>query len=224
MPRPSHRFRPGRLLAPLRTNSPESQNDISNGLPRPGSLVRTPRSNPELSLRSPSLPAVPAARLPKASRQPPAFPRVWTTRLRAARFLAGSTARARCGSPRLPRPRSAAPDTRVAPSPFHVSPFWHKLDSGRYIIPFGVQDRPRKESAAVTKCPECDAELDLDEDEVEEGEILSCPECDVELEVTQTHPVHLIVISEDEDEDEEDHEEDSVVKEEEDEEEEEETE
>jgi len=54
----------------------------------------------------------------------------------------------------------------------------------------------------VTKCPECDAELDLDEDEVEEGEILSCPECDVELEVTQTHPVHLIVISEDEDEDE----------------------
>ena len=55
----------------------------------------------------------------------------------------------------------------------------------------------------MTKCPECDAEIDLDEDEVEEGEILSCPECDVELEVTQTHPVHLIVISEDDEEDEE---------------------
>jgi len=54
----------------------------------------------------------------------------------------------------------------------------------------------------VTKCPECDAEIDLDEDEVEEGEILSCPECDAELEVTQTHPVHLIVLSEDEDEEE----------------------
>lgn len=54
----------------------------------------------------------------------------------------------------------------------------------------------------MTKCPECDAEIDLDEDEVEEGEILSCPECDAELEVTQTHPVHLIVLSEDEDEEE----------------------
>lgn len=53
------------------------------------------------------------------------------------------------------------------------------------------------------KCPECDAELDLDEDEVEEGEILSCPECDVELEVVQVHPVKLNVISEEEEEEEE---------------------
>jgi alpha-aminoadipate/glutamate carrier protein LysW len=59
-----------------------------------------------------------------------------------------------------------------------------------------------KETIHVTKCPECDAEIDLDEDEVEEGEILACPECDAELEVTQTHPVHLIVLSEDDDEDE----------------------
>ena len=54
----------------------------------------------------------------------------------------------------------------------------------------------------MVKCPECDAELDLDEDEVEEGEILSCPECDVELEVTQVHPVQLIVLSEEEEEEE----------------------
>ena len=53
---------------------------------------------------------------------------------------------------------------------------------------------------AVTRCPECDAEIDLDEDEVEEGEILTCPECDTELEVTQTHPVHLIALSDDEEE------------------------
>ena len=56
----------------------------------------------------------------------------------------------------------------------------------------------------MVKCPECDAEMDLDEDEVEEGEILSCPECDVELEVTQVHPVHVIPLTEDEDEEEED--------------------
>ncbi len=55
----------------------------------------------------------------------------------------------------------------------------------------------------MVKCPECDAELDLDEDEVEEGEILSCPECDVELEVAQVHPVQLIVISEEDEEEEE---------------------
>jgi lysine biosynthesis protein LysW len=47
----------------------------------------------------------------------------------------------------------------------------------------------------VLKCPECAAVLDVDEDEVEEGEIMSCPECEVELEVVQVNPVHLNVIS-----------------------------
>jgi alpha-aminoadipate/glutamate carrier protein LysW len=69
--------------------------------------------------------------------------------------------------------------------------------------------RPLEGEKSVTRCPECDAEIDLDEDEVEEGEILSCHECDAELEVTQTHPVHLIAISDDEDEEEEDDEDDS---------------
>jgi alpha-aminoadipate/glutamate carrier protein LysW len=55
----------------------------------------------------------------------------------------------------------------------------------------------------VVKCPECDAEMDLDEDEVEEGEILSCPECDVELEVTQIHPVHVIPLTDEDDDDDE---------------------
>jgi DNA-directed RNA polymerase subunit M/transcription elongation factor TFIIS len=62
------------------------------------------------------------------------------------------------------------------------------------------------EEVAVIRCPDCAAELDVDEDEVEEGEILSCPECEAEMEVTQTHPVHVNVISEDDEveEDEED--------------------
>jgi len=50
----------------------------------------------------------------------------------------------------------------------------------------------------------------VDEDEVEEGEILSCPECESELEVSQTHPVHLNVISDDLDEEEEEEEESEV--------------
>ena len=54
----------------------------------------------------------------------------------------------------------------------------------------------------MVRCPECAVEIDLDEDEVEEGEILNCPECEAELEVVQTHPVHLNVISEDDEEEE----------------------
>jgi len=50
--------------------------------------------------------------------------------------------------------------------------------------------------------------MDVDEDEVEEGEILSCPECESELEVTQTHPVHLNPISDDLDEEDDEEEED----------------
>ncbi len=50
----------------------------------------------------------------------------------------------------------------------------------------------------MVRCPECAVEIDVDEDEVEEGEILSCPECESELEVVQTHPVKLNVISEEE--------------------------
>lgn len=51
----------------------------------------------------------------------------------------------------------------------------------------------------MLKCPECAAVLDVDEDEVEEGEILNCPECEVELEVVQINPVHLNVISDEAD-------------------------
>jgi alpha-aminoadipate carrier protein LysW len=76
------------------------------------------------------------------------------------------------------------------------------------------------EDRAVIRCPDCGAEIDVDEDEVEEGEILSCPECESELEVTQTHPVHLNPISDDlDEEDDEDEEEDEDESEEDDEEE-----
>jgi alpha-aminoadipate/glutamate carrier protein LysW len=60
----------------------------------------------------------------------------------------------------------------------------------------------------VLRCPECSAEIDVDEDEVEEGEILSCPECETELEVSQTHPVALNPISDELEEDDEELEED----------------
>ncbi len=32
-------------------------------------------------------------------------------------------------------------------------------------------------------CPECETDLDIEEDEVDEGEIVSCPECGSDFEV-----------------------------------------
>lgn len=52
----------------------------------------------------------------------------------------------------------------------------------------------------MVRCPECGGVIDLEEDEVEEGEVMSCPECEVELEVVKTKPVQVNVLS-DEDED-----------------------
>jgi alpha-aminoadipate carrier protein LysW len=66
---------------------------------------------------------------------------------------------------------------------------------------------PNPGGTVVIRCPECAVEIDVDEDEVEEGEILNCPECEAEMEVVQIHPVRLNVIS-DEDEDEEEEDED----------------
>src|SRR6202021_2808081 len=135
MRRPAHRFPPELPPAPPRIDNPKSQSDISACRPHPALGARTPQSNPVLSPRLPSLPEVLAALPLKWFRQSPAFPRGWTTRPQAVRFPAGSAAPAGRGSPRLPRPPSAAPDTRVAPSLFHVAPVFAKLDSGVIYYP-----------------------------------------------------------------------------------------
>ena len=59
----------------------------------------------------------------------------------------------------------------------------------------------------MVRCPKCATEIDVDEDEVEEGEILACLECETEMEVVQSHPVKVNVISDDDDEDDEEDEE-----------------
>jgi len=56
-------------------------------------------------------------------------------------------------------------------------------------------------------CPECETDLDIEEDEVDEGEIVSCPECGTDFEVVTTNPLELNPIEE-EDEAEEEEEED----------------
>jgi alpha-aminoadipate carrier protein LysW len=49
-------------------------------------------------------------------------------------------------------------------------------------------------------CPECENDLDIEEDEVDEGEIVSCPECGADFEVVTTEPLELTKVSEDEEE------------------------
>lgn len=52
-------------------------------------------------------------------------------------------------------------------------------------------------------CPECDTDLDIEEDDVEEGDVVSCAECGSDFEVVTTNPLELNKV-EDEEEDEED--------------------
>ena len=60
----------------------------------------------------------------------------------------------------------------------------------------------------MAHCPECEAVLDIDMEEVEEGQLVSCPDCGLELEVVNTNPVELDLAGDDdlEDDDEEDEE------------------
>ncbi len=59
-------------------------------------------------------------------------------------------------------------------------------------------------------CPECESDLDIEEDELDEGEVVSCMECGSDFEVVGVEPLELAKISEDDDdEDADDEDEDS---------------
>ena len=52
-------------------------------------------------------------------------------------------------------------------------------------------------------CPECESDLDFEEDEVDEGEVVTCPECGTDFEVVAVEPLQLSRVDEDEIDDEE---------------------
>ena len=58
-------------------------------------------------------------------------------------------------------------------------------------------------------CPECESELDIEEDEVDEGEVVSCPECGTDFEVVTVNPIELKPVDEEEEAEEEEEEEES---------------
>lgn len=43
----------------------------------------------------------------------------------------------------------------------------------------------------MVTCPKCDAPLDVEEEDLDEGDILSCDECGASLTVTSLNPVEL---------------------------------
>jgi alpha-aminoadipate carrier protein LysW len=57
-------------------------------------------------------------------------------------------------------------------------------------------------------CPECETDLDIEEDEMDEGEIVSCPECGTDFEVISTNPLDLRTVSDDDEDADEEEEED----------------
>ncbi|MBC7925649.1 MAG: hypothetical protein H7039_08335 [Bryobacteraceae bacterium] len=58
------------------------------------------------------------------------------------------------------------------------------------------------------ECPVCNAALDLDEDELDEGDEFTCEECGAELAVTSKEPLEIEPVSDAEDDDEDEDEED----------------
>ena len=57
----------------------------------------------------------------------------------------------------------------------------------------------------MTSCPECESDLDIELDEVEEGDVVSCEECGTEYEVVAVDPLELTRVGEDDEEEDEDY-------------------
>ena len=53
----------------------------------------------------------------------------------------------------------------------------------------------------MPSCPECENDLDVEFDEVEEGDILTCDECGAEYEVVGVEPLELVRAGDSPDED-----------------------
>jgi len=45
-------------------------------------------------------------------------------------------------------------------------------------------------------CPECESALDIEEDDVDEGDVIVCDECGSEYEVVTTEPLELVKVDE----------------------------
>ncbi len=54
----------------------------------------------------------------------------------------------------------------------------------------------------MPSCPECENDLDIELDEVAEGDVVACDECGTEYEVVGVEPLELVRVGDDLDDDE----------------------
>jgi alpha-aminoadipate/glutamate carrier protein LysW len=54
-----------------------------------------------------------------------------------------------------------------------------------------------REEAVMPSCPECENVLDIELDEVEEGDVVACDECGIEYEVVGVEPLELARVDDD---------------------------
>ncbi len=54
----------------------------------------------------------------------------------------------------------------------------------------------------MPSCPECENDLDIEMDEVSEGDVVACDECGTEYEVVGVEPLELVRAGDDLDDDE----------------------
>lgn len=55
----------------------------------------------------------------------------------------------------------------------------------------------------MVNCPKCDAAIDVDEDELDAGDVIECEECGAALRVLSTDPLELEADADDDDDDDE---------------------
>ena len=56
-------------------------------------------------------------------------------------------------------------------------------------------------------CPECETDLDIEEDDIDEGDVVTCAECGSDFEVITTNPLELNKVADEEDDEDDDEEE-----------------
>jgi alpha-aminoadipate carrier protein LysW len=84
--------------------------------------------------------------------------------------------------------------------------FWHVTDS-----PAKAVAGHERRGVIMASCPECDADIEVDEFDVDKGDQLSCPECGTNLEVTGLSPIELDVAPDDDDDDDDEDDDEAVV-------------
>jgi alpha-aminoadipate/glutamate carrier protein LysW len=65
------------------------------------------------------------------------------------------------------------------------------------VIRIGAGTVSHREELVMVICPECESDLDIDEEEVDEGEVVSCPECGTDFEIVGVEPLELSRVEDD---------------------------